>query len=376
VKALRFAAAVLALGGSASCYDFTLADRLCEDGGRCASPPTDGGDAGAPDAGTTDAGRDGGSGDAGGDAGADAGNPDCCLNNGACANAATKLASTPTTQPQGIAVDPTWLYWINDDGSFVRAQHDGGNAQTLGSIPIAGRSLVVDPNYLSMIGYDMSGNDGGLFTCLHDGGQLTPVMQTRFMFGPTELNGVLYWMGNNRLWSGLPDGGSLFQYPIGSGLNGVQAMASSPERVFLGQNAPLSQVTSVQADSGTATVLASNQAVADVAFDGSAVYWVTAVDGGSWGLYRILPDGGAFTPLAAGAGPASPQALAIDSSGVYWTFAKSGNAFGKLMTLPFDGGPATCLQSGLFAAYRLALDANTVYWTDRSAAGVYSVPKP
>lgn len=119
----------------------------------------------------------------------------------------------------------------------------------------------------------------------------------------------------------------------------------------------------------TPTLLASNQLdPADVAVDGTSVYWASTVGGT---VAKVAKTGGATTVLATGQN--TPMGVLLDEGWVY--FSNTSN-IGAVLRVPKAGGAAQTVASGQYYPYRMAIDGDTLYVTSDSTAGnVSTVPK-
>src|SRR5262249_45829507 len=64
-----------------------------------------------------------------------------------------------------------------------------------------------------------------------------------------------------------------------------------------------------------------------------------------------------------------PPRVTVDDTGIYWTTYD-----GMVMRLSKGGGAPTTLASGQHLPYDIAVDANSVYWTNFSDGTVVKVP--
>jgi hypothetical protein len=103
-----------------------------------------------------------------------------------------------------------------------------------------------------------------------------------------------------------------------------------------------------------------------IASDALAVY-VTSDDGG---VFRIAVAGGEPQLLATGD---SPRGLAIDATHVYW--ADVGSKRSTIMKVPKLGGTAVHLADDDEGSWRVALDADCVYWTNPYTRRLWKAPK-
>lgn len=85
-----------------------------------------------------------------------------------------------------------------------------------------------------------------------------------------------------------------------------------------------------------------------------------------------LGGGGAIT-LAAGQD--EPRAMALDADTIYWTNASVANGSGSVMRAAKSGGSVTTLATGLKIPSGIAVDATDVYWVNLAGGTVMRVPK-
>lgn len=123
------------------------------------------------------------------------------------------------------------------------------------------------------------------------------------------------------------------------------------------------------------TVLASGlNFPADVAIDGTSIYWV------SWGngpLYtngsvqKMALAGGAVTTLASN--EKDPSGIAIDGTSIYWTTSDvSAMGVGAVRKMPLNGGAITTIAPSENNPFYIAVDGTSVYWTDYGSPPNYT----
>jgi hypothetical protein len=110
-------------------------------------------------------------------------------------------------------------------------------------------------------------------------------------------------------------------------------------------------------DGGITPLVAQRGAPVAVAGYGGFVYWI---DAQARTVLRVPRSGGAVDQIANT--DDNPFALVVDASGVYWAAAGLTDAAGSVAHAPLvPGGPTTVMMSGVVAIQALAVDATQVY---------------
>ena len=105
--------------------------------------------------------------------------------------------------------------------------------------------------------------------------------------------------------------------------------------------------------------------------DGTSVYW-SAYAGSQSLIMKVPLAGGAVVTVAT---DLTPITLAVDATNLYWGNGDMSTP-GSVMMMPLAGGDPTVLASGPgpLEPWRIAVDANSVYWTDWGTHAVMKVP--
>ena len=260
------------------------------------------------------------------------------------------------SNPQGIAVDATNVYWTNStttSNSVVKVPLNGGTPTTLASVQ--GSSSDSGTSFVASVGSGIAVNatvvvwtiGDAVFDMLLSGGAPTPLVSDNgnepFAIAVDATN--VYWVGD----------GKVMKAPLGGGAaTTLFAAAANTQAPFGG-----------------------------IAVDATSVYWTAILiannpDGGSGQGASIckvpINGGGAFTTLASGYdGPYN--SIAVDATNVYWTTSPdiAPGIAGTVMTASSNGGNSKILAMYQIGAASIAVDATNLYWTT-SFDGIMTMP--
>jgi hypothetical protein len=99
-----------------------------------------------------------------------------------------------------------------------------------------------------------------------------------------------------------------------------------------------------------------------LALYGGNVYWTQGIDDGG---VLVCPAAGCAAPTTIAHGQANPVAVAVDDSGAYWTNTNDGT----VRHCPLGACPEPIVIAETPAAFAIALDPVSVYFTDSSVLG-------
>jgi hypothetical protein len=226
----------------------------------------------------------------------------------------------PLSEPIGIALDATSVYWTNELSShgLYKMPLTGGPPVSLA----AGGSgqLAISPT--DAYWFDVYGS---LLTAPLQGGATVTLAPAESGVTSVAIDATsVYWT------TFLSNGGTLQRLPLHGG--------GSPEALFRGE-----------------------VGAAGVAVDNTNVYWVEFETDRHTGFIMSLPvAGGVATTLTHPQRPILGSlfcSIVTDNENLYW-FAE-----GNLLKLPIGGGTTTTLVSHQKGLSCLALDRSSVYWT-------------
>jgi hypothetical protein len=319
------------------------------------------------DASVTDSGSGGGS-DASGEA-------SCSI--GQC----PPITLVTTTQPIGLAVNETTVYWRTGAGRLMSASVAGTGVSTLfaGAGDAGGsevdsevNDLIVDSASAYFIVNAGSSNyvqaallDGTGASTLDVSGQVAD-WHHAIAVDSTALYAARYYI--DQQGGSCPDLG-IDVVPRNQGptttLYGAcslvrLAVDSSQNLYWTDQGRPPGTVNpSVMTQSVSATTptkLASAVNPSGIALYGGMLYWSDS------GNIMVMRVGGAMGASVLSSS-AEPQDIVVDSSGVYWI-----DSGGAVMTAPLGGGAATTLAQGQNNVVALATNSTSVFWVNEGTA--------
>jgi hypothetical protein len=266
-----------------------------------------------------------------------------CLD-AACADAACQpiILSTGDNYPNGIAVDSTQVYWV-DEGSNAT---DSTNGQ-LRSCAIGG--CKGSPTILAAnqdLAWDVAVSSGVVYWSANSG-------------GPAVLACPI---------SGCGDAGArtITTYP-----SGAAGLAVDTSNVYFTCNTSDLATSFVLSCAltgcgSTPTVIASEQILPfTIAIDDTNVYWLEEGTGTEGQLQSCPKGGSCTTPTLIATGLSYPSGLTVQGTNVYFSSGPS------VQSCPVTGcgGSPTTLATDLTAPYGVAVDDTYIYFTNYTSAG-------
>jgi hypothetical protein len=277
-----------------------------------------------------------------------------------------------TAAPVKIAVNDGNVYWI--DGNSVNVMPaEGGSTTTLASglnspVDLAINSGTVFWTETVCCGYGQTGSikevpvTGGTVTVLVDGVDAPGAVAL-------DMSNV-YWTEGGP--TGLIEGfGRIAKVPIGGGVSTTVVSGISSDSAPLaidGTNVYIADkftIKKVPINGGIVEkVTIAYDSVADIATDGTYVYWLE----GPFSNVRKFPiNGGSVTALANGSGPAGK--IVVSNGIVYWM-----EGFDTIKKVPAAGGDTVTVSSGLPFLSDFVVDGSNVYFSEQDSGNINSVP--
>ncbi len=283
---------------------------------------------------------------------------------------ATTLASGQSG-PSAIAVDATSVYWVMAgpiDGAVVKVSLGGGKITTLASgqslptgIAVDATSVYWTNQYAGIYDGDETCNGqalkgtfirGTVMRVPLSGGTVTTLANEQCApAGIAVDSSNVYWTNTDYCGAATvnnpcPDA------PLGS--------AGNPDPIDPGNT-----VMSVPIGGGALTTLASNQnGLWPIAVGAASVYW-TSPD--NLAVMSVPIGSGAPTVLVAE--QYYPWDVVVDATHAYWVNVDDADNGSVIMSVPLDGsGAPSAIAAGQSASY-LAVDAQSVYWTNQGKDG-------
>jgi hypothetical protein len=283
--------------------------------------------------------------------------------------------------PRDITVDSTYVYWVEKTlpGALRRVPKSGGQVMTLTSSLLEPTSLTIAGNYAYILERN-NGSNGRISRVPLSGGTPEPVTSglnnaqdhlvqdgTKLFWGDYGMIGNTYGgmiksapLGVNVSSSILVQGNGLdyLSTPVDVDTSYVYFAASYGKlmRVAKGggtpsildnslpcairwygatlyftdcSNNPMT-IKSMPKTGGSATLLATGGGSADLAVDGSHVYWIEYNNNPEGGVYRVSVNGGSVKTYS---DQSNTIGIEVDSTHVYWAQYSSTND-GKIMRAP------------------------------------------
>jgi hypothetical protein len=282
-----------------------------------------------------------------------------------------------------IAIDASWVYWIDDALGVARAPARGGPATTVVSGVWTGRAtpsrLVLDTDAVYWFVDTSDGTEPGQ-QAIHrrpkDGGSPSVVRSHRDLLGCFTVDAdSIYWLQGNSVFKSAKDGKGLARIASGQSLSRSGCLAVDDARVYWSHEGSRGAIRAAAKAGGSVAVevVAGVDRARDVHVDRDHVYWV------SDGRVMSAPkQGGSPMQLAQASG--AIDAIALDDAFVYFTVRGAPDREdGSVSRVAKGGGEQKILASGQAQPSAIAVDRDSVYWacrgTYRAAAGPPEHPR-
>jgi hypothetical protein len=285
--------------------------------------------------------------------------------------------------PYAIAIDTTFVYWIEQDGSVMRVAKTGGGAPssvgsgcTFVAIAVDGTNVYCGGTAQTVLAIPLG---GGVPTALASAQPVSDLAVDAQRVYWTTYYG-LRPAGNNDVSNvsgvGL-DGGALVNFATMQRVPSSLAVddTSLYWLTLIDPRTPAgTMVMRASLDGGAPVPVAMSSGVSDsiqapnksIAVDATSVYWSEFVNGAGGALRKAPLGGGPVMTLAQG--EMLSGAIAVDQTNVYWVASHS------IVRVPLAGGAPSTLVAGENAA-SIAVDDTNVYWTNTSEGRIASTPK-
>jgi hypothetical protein len=277
-----------------------------------------------------------------------------------------------TGTPTDIAIDSTYVFWSNDDGSVWRVGKNGAGATALVSgLPDGIGRIAIDSTSV----YFTTQNTGVVYAVGKDGSSRTTIAISQGdLEGVAAGLGGVYWLANSTANNGtvvrgiLADGGAYDITTVYPGRGYLNEMALDGQNAYWGEN--YGQVQQAPGDGGTSTKLAGcSQGVGALAVDATRVYWSSTGLGEIYESNKNDPAIGAGlcnapSRITLAVGEAEAHGVAVAGTRLFWTSSTSGAV--KTMPVASSCSAAPCGQvlANGHTPGPVAADSQAVYWVN------------
>lgn len=277
--------------------------------------------------------------------------------------------------PYSIAVDSQYLFWVQGNGDVGRYNLKTEETKILASAGGTPRMIALGDSSVFWATYE--GGGGKVLSVPKEGGEIKELATGQINPCGVAVGGTyLYWttgynanQGSGNIWRSNLDGSNPQSIVSGKHLFSVFA---APGVLSWVNSYESGSVYRASLDASNADAVANSVAWAVSTFsNGTHTAWVSDGSADGKGEVHVKETGGISVSLAKNR--SFPRSVLIDQGFVLW--ANSGQLGGTIERAPVSGGATETLTNGQLAPWGLAVDASSIYWSNRTGNTIMRLAK-